>query len=129
GGLAVEKYGFQLENEQEALARLADLAILIYAAESALLRTRKRLAAAAGAGAGGAAAGAAGAHTAGADAAKGAQNTVEMTRVYVFEAFDEAERIARTQLAALAEGDELRTLLSVLRKLTRRQGADTTALK
>jgi alkylation response protein AidB-like acyl-CoA dehydrogenase len=40
-GLAFEKYGSSLEQEQETLMKLADLAIWLYALESAVLRTMK----------------------------------------------------------------------------------------
>ncbi|WCK54404.1 acyl-CoA dehydrogenase family protein [Aneurinibacillus sp. Ricciae_BoGa-3] len=40
-GLAYEKYGSSLEEEQEILMKLADLAIWLYALESAVLRTMK----------------------------------------------------------------------------------------
>lgn len=122
GGLAVEKYGLHLEKEQEALASLADLMILTFAAESALLRTQKRLAAAGGGGA-------AGAGGATPSAAGAAANAVAMTRVIVHEAIDEAEGVVRRQLAAMSEGDELRTQLSIVRKLTRRQPVNAIALK
>jgi alkylation response protein AidB-like acyl-CoA dehydrogenase len=108
GGVAVQKYGMNLEKEQEALSNLADMMILAYAAESALLRTKKRI------------------------AAKGEEksaNALAMTRVYVQEAFETIERIAKEQLAAMEEGDMLRTQLSVLKKLARYQPINTTALK
>ncbi|HZG77535.1 MAG TPA: acyl-CoA dehydrogenase family protein, partial [Paenibacillus sp.] len=108
GGIAVQQYGMNLEKEQEALAHLADLMILTYASESALLRTRKRVEAA--------------------GEAKAA-NAIAMTRVYAQEAFEEAERIARRQLAAMSEGDTLRTQLSIVKKLTRHQPANAVALK
>lgn len=101
GGLAVQTYGMDLEEEQEALCRLADLMILIFAAESVLLRTRK----------------------------KPADHSVEMAQVFVQEAFQAAEATAKEQLAAMSEGDLLRTHLSVVRKLARFQPVNTTALK
>jgi len=108
GGAAVQTYGMNLEKEQEALSNLADIMILTYAAESALLRTKKRIAA---------------------GGSGSAANAVAMTRVYAQEAFDEAERHAKRQLAAMAEGDTLRTQLSALKKLARHQPANTAALK
>ena len=42
-GTAFRKYGDQLHEEQETLMRLADLAILIYQSESAVLRTLKAI--------------------------------------------------------------------------------------
>ncbi|MCI3922776.1 acyl-CoA dehydrogenase family protein [Paenibacillus sp. TRM 82003] len=112
GGAAVQKYGMNLEKEQETLANLADVMILAFAAESALLRTKKRLAAAA----------------APSGDAKTA-NAVAMTRVYTQEAFDAVEGIAKRQLAAMEEGDTLRTMLSALKKLARHQPTNTAALK
>ncbi|WP_199615429.1 acyl-CoA dehydrogenase family protein [Paenibacillus alkalitolerans] len=108
GGIAVQKYGVNLEKEQEALSSLADLMILIYAAESALLRTKKRI---------------------GAAGEDKSQTAIQMTQVYVQEAFDRAESIAKEALAAMAEGDTLRTQLSVLKKLSRYQPVNTVALK
>ncbi|TLS52100.1 acyl-CoA dehydrogenase [Paenibacillus antri] len=108
GGAAVQKYGMNLEKEQEALSALADVMILAYAAESALLRTKKRIAAA--------------------GEAK-AQLAILMTRVYAQEAFDAIEGLAKRQLAAMEEGDALRTMLSALKKLARHQPINATALK
>ncbi|MCL6522003.1 MAG: acyl-CoA dehydrogenase family protein, partial [Firmicutes bacterium] len=45
-GLAVERYGQALEEEQELLGAFADMVIETYAAESALIRARKRTASA-----------------------------------------------------------------------------------
>jgi alkylation response protein AidB-like acyl-CoA dehydrogenase len=108
GGVAVQKYGMNLEKEQEALSSLADIMILAYAAESALLRTKKRIART--------------------NESK-ALNAVQMTQVYIQEAFGAIESIAKEQLAAMEQGDTLRTQLSVLKKLTRNQPINTTAVK
>lgn len=108
GGGAVQKFGVKLEQEQEALSHLADMMIQIYAMESALLRTKKRLAAA------------------------GEQKcaaAVAMTRVFVGEAFDKIESLAKETLSAVEAGDMLRTQLSVLKKLTRRTPVNTIELK
>lgn len=113
GGAAVQKFGPGLAEEQEALASLADIAILAYAAESALLRTKKRLAADPASGGGGGS----------------AEQGIAMTQVYLQEAFETVERIAKRQLAAMEEGDALRLQLSVLKKLARHQPANTTLLK
>jgi len=108
GGVAVQKYGLNLEKEQEALSNLADIMILTYAAESALLRTKKRI------------------NTAG---EAQAANAVAMTKVYTQEAFERIEHLAKEQLAAMEEGDSLRTQLSVLKKLARYQPVNTVKLK
>ena len=43
-GLAAQKYGERLEQEQEILVNIADIASLAYAAESVVLRTEKAIA-------------------------------------------------------------------------------------
>lgn len=53
---------------------------------------------------------------------------VEMTQLYVHEAADEAEIIARRALAALEEGDTLRVQLGIARRLTRRDPVNAYAL-
>lgn len=108
GGLAVQKYGTNLEKEQEVLADLADLMISAYAMESTLLRTRKLL------------------------AAQGEDKTrhaIGMTQVFVHESFDKVEAKAKAVLSAMETGDVLRTQLSILKKLTRVQPLDTVSIK
>lgn len=100
-GQAVQKYMDKIEGEQELLAAAADLGIATYAAESALLRTQK--------------AGYPDAH-------------VEMTKLFIHEAADDAEVIARRALAALEEGDTLRVQLGIARRLTRKDPINTYAL-
>ncbi len=108
GGLAVQKYGISLEKQQEVLSDLADIMIQIYAMESALLRTRKLII------------------RAGEEKAK---NAIQMTQVFVHEAFEKINVYAKQSLSALEEGDMLRTQLSILKKLTRRTPANTVSLK
>ena len=111
GGLAVQKYGLALEQQQEVLALLADMMIQIFAMESANLRTRKMLM-----------------NTSSASQAK-MKNAIEMTAIFVQEAMERVERYAKTALAAIEEGDSLQTQLSILKKLTRSPVVDTVALK
>lgn len=104
GGTAVQKYQLKLEQEQEVLSHLADIMIQIFAMESALLRTQKRI------------------------NKQGEQKTstaIEMTRIYVHEAFEQIETFAKDILSAMEEGDSLRTQLSVLKKLTRHSAWNT----
>lgn len=108
GGAAVQKYGPSLEKQQEVLSSLADMMIYVYAAESALLRTKKQ-----------------GNHG-GADKA---DHRVQMTVVYVHEAFEAMESLAKQTLSAIEEGDVLRTQLSMLKKMTRRTPVNTVSLK
>ncbi|MBY6276428.1 acyl-CoA dehydrogenase family protein [Symbiobacterium thermophilum] len=105
-GLGVQKYQMALEHEQELLLGVADIAIEIYAMESAVLRALK--------------------------AVKRGQPglKVEMATVYCQEAFERIAATARTLLPAVEEdGDTLRTQLSMLRRLTRYTPANTVALK
>ncbi|RAP74464.1 acyl-CoA dehydrogenase family protein [Paenibacillus montanisoli] len=111
GGLAVQKYGLALEQQQEVLCQLADMMIQVFAMESANLRTRKMLL------------------RGGSTVSAETQNAIAMTVVFVQEAMERIERYAKTTLAALEEGDALQTQLSVLKKLTRSPLVDTIALK
>ncbi|TCM92729.1 alkylation response protein AidB-like acyl-CoA dehydrogenase [Paenibacillus sp. BK033] len=106
GGLAVQKLGMKLDQEQEVLCSLSDIMIQLFAAESALLRTQKLV------------------HS-GADAG----NAIQMTEVFVQEALEKIEAIAKVALAALAKGDALQMQLSVLKKLMRGPLVDTIAAK
>ncbi|GFZ87682.1 acyl-CoA dehydrogenase [Paenibacillus marchantiophytorum] len=108
GGLAVQKYGMALEKNQEVLSNLADMMIQIFAAESGLLRTQKLIA------------------KSGEDKAK---NAIQMTTIFVHEAFDKIEAYAKEALSTMEEGDVLRTQLSILKKLSRRSSVNTVGLK
>jgi alkylation response protein AidB-like acyl-CoA dehydrogenase len=108
GGLAVQKYGMALEKNQEVLSNLADVMIQIFAAESGLLRTQKLI------------------DKAGGDKAK---NAIQVTTVFVHEAFDKIESYAKEALSTMEEGDVLRTQLSILKKLSRRSSINTVGLK
>lgn len=108
GGAAVQKFQMQLEQEQEVLSHLADMMIQIYAMESAVLRTRQRIA------------------KQGEDQSACA---IDVTRVFVHEAFGTMESLAKETLAAIEAGDVLLTQLSVLKKLVRRTPVNTVKLK
>ncbi len=93
-GTAAQKYMMKLADQQEILMGVADIIIDTYAMESAILRTQKL------AGSQGAA----------------AERYVDMTRVFCNDAVERIDANARNTLAAMAEGDELRTLLVALRR-------------
>lgn len=97
-GLAVQKYGPQLEKEQEVLANVADIVSEIYAMESIVLRTEKAIKK---------------------DGLEKHANKLLMTEVYCQEAFNRIEADAKESLIAVTEGDMARMMLSALRKLTR----------
>ncbi|WP_431308731.1 acyl-CoA dehydrogenase family protein [Alicyclobacillus fastidiosus] len=105
GGVAVQTYQMKLKDEQEALAALADIAIQIYVLESAILRTKKAL-----------------------TAGKDVDNKVDMTVAFAQTAYETVEQTAKTLLASVAEGDMLRTQLSMLKKLTRVLPVNVTAI-
>jgi hypothetical protein len=107
-GVSAQKFGEALAEQQEVLAHFADVAMEVYALESALLRARKLQAAR------------------GDDAAALAAAAV---RCYAQSAIDQVEASARYLLSAVEEGDTLRTYLAALRRLTRREAVNTVALR
>jgi alkylation response protein AidB-like acyl-CoA dehydrogenase len=106
-GTALQTYGDGLESQQEVLGCAADILIETYASESAVSRARQSHAMNAPQ---------AGLHGA-------------ATRVYVHDAALRVEAAARTALAAMAEGDQLRTLLTALRRVLRPAAVNTVALR
>ena len=107
-GTAVQKFGTSLKDEQEVLGHFADIAMEAYALESALLRTGKRAA------------------TRGEDATRLQEAAV---RCYAQDAMDKIEASGRKLLAAVEEGDTLRTLLAALKRFTKRDVCNTVALR
>jgi alkylation response protein AidB-like acyl-CoA dehydrogenase len=107
-GAAVQKFMMRLADEQEILALLSDMAIEVFAMESVLLRALKSM---------------------GGAADERAEIQKAMGRVYINDGFSRVEGSARQALAAIAEGDVLRTQLSALKKLTRYNPINTVALR
>ncbi|EGL81547.1 acyl-CoA dehydrogenase domain-containing protein [Caldalkalibacillus thermarum TA2.A1] len=107
-GTGVQKYQQELEKEQELLAHIADMIIEIYAMESAILRTEKAVLK---------------------NGEAKEQQKLDYTRVYVQEALQRLEGIARESLAAMEEGDTLRTMLAIVKKLTRHNPINTIEIK
>lgn len=99
GGQAFETYDEALEEEQELVSHLSDIVIQIYAMESVLLRTQKRMQT---------------------ENESKVDPAVRMTRVFIHQAMDSIERWAKEGLSVMTSGDALRTQLSILKKLTRR---------
>ncbi|MCM3745801.1 acyl-CoA dehydrogenase family protein [Paenibacillus pasadenensis] len=108
GASAVQKYQTKLDQEQEILSNMADIMIGVFAMESAILRTKKRIKLQGGA---------------------KAQLGVDMTVVFVQEEFARIAELAKETLAAMETGDTLKTQLSVLKKLTKTATNDTVKLK
>jgi len=107
-GAAAQKYMMKLAEEQELLGLISDMVIHVFAMESGLLRAMKTL------------------ERFGEE--KGQIQKV-MVKVYVNDAFDRLESFAKKALAAIAEGDTLRTQLSALKKLSRFTPVNTIALR
>ena len=106
-GTVMQRYGTKLEQEQEVLSYLADILIDAYTAESAVLRARD----------------AAARKLANADA------HADAARVTTNEAAGRIELAARSCLAAMAEGDTLRTQLAALRRLMKVTPVNTVAMR
>ena len=107
-GLAAQKHAAALENQQELLGLFADIAMDVYALESALLRAQKRAARQ--------------------GEAKAALQAAAV-QCYAQEAMDRVEANGRKILASLDEGDMLRTYLAALKRFTKRGAVDTIGLK
>ncbi|XCS13138.1 acyl-CoA dehydrogenase family protein [Aeribacillus pallidus] len=97
-GAAAQKFGQSLQQEQEILANIADAVNNVYAMESAILRTEKAIV--------------------NSGEEKNKQKLL-YTQVFVQEAFQELEANAKETIVAIEEGDDLRILLSALKKLMR----------
>jgi alkylation response protein AidB-like acyl-CoA dehydrogenase len=107
-GSTVQRFLMGLEKEQEVIGVLSNLVMDVYAMESLLLRTLKKL------------------------SARGSESCaaeVAATRVFIYDACDRMEVEARRALARIAEGDTLRTQLAVLRRFLRRTPPDTIELR
>ncbi len=94
-GLAVQKYMTALEEQQEVLTYISNIVMEAYAAESALLRTRKLV------------------------ESKGEEKAhpyILITKTYATDAMNRAETCAKEVLAVVSEGDMLRTNLAALRR-------------
>lgn len=97
-GAAVQKFMMKLSEEQEILMNVADMAIEIYAAESAVLRTEKLI-------------GIKG------EAACALQKDLAMC--YLHEAVEKVNSAGKSAIMSFAEGDELRVMLMGLKRFTK----------
>jgi len=97
-GTAAQKYMMKLGDQQEILLGIADIIMDTYAMESAILRAQKLTAA---------------------EGEAAAARYLDMTQVFCNDAVQRIESRAKNTLAAMAEGDELRTLLAALRRFTK----------
>ena len=107
-GVAAQKFGAKVDQEQQVLGNIADIIIETYGMESSYLRTMKLVAAR--------------------DEAACAPH-IGMTRLYVNEAMGRIDLWARELLAACASGDELRTMLAAARRLAKYTPIDSVHLR
>jgi alkylation response protein AidB-like acyl-CoA dehydrogenase len=106
-GTAMQTYGAKLSDEQEVLCAAADILIDTYAAESAVLRAR--------------------------DAVRSGRSDAALheaaARTFVNDATQRVQASATNALAAMVEGDALRTLLAALRRVLKPTPVNTVALR
>ena len=107
-GAASQKYLMGLADQQEVMGALADAIMEVFALESSILRAEK-LIAARGEGA--------------------ARQAIAMTRYYAAKAVQTVEAASRKVIAAVAEGDMLRTQMAIHRRLAKHEPADTIGLR
>jgi alkylation response protein AidB-like acyl-CoA dehydrogenase len=107
-GAATQKYMEKLEGQQELLALMADIIIEIFAMESALLRTWKKVQK---------------------EGEEKSRIQIAATRVYVNDAFEKVDWCAKQIFAAVSEGEELRTQLMALKRLSKTTPINTIALR
>jgi butyryl-CoA dehydrogenase len=106
-GAAAQKYMMDLENQQEILAAIADMVIEGFAMDSTVLRTQKLIER---------------------NGEARSQLAIAMTQVSLAHSMDKIEAAARKVVAAVAEGDMLRTQLVILRRLFKYEPFNVIAL-
>jgi alkylation response protein AidB-like acyl-CoA dehydrogenase len=106
-GTAMQTYGDKLTDEQEVLSYAADIISDVFAGESAVLRAQQAIA----------------------DAHPHAALHEAAARVFVNDAAQRVDSAAKSALAAMAEGDMLRTLLAALRRVLKVTPVNTVALR
>ncbi len=97
-GAAVQKLMMTLSKEQEILMNIADMSIIAYHAESALLRVEKLVAMKG-------------------EAAAAIQ--IDIMRTYIYDAADAINKAGKDALNSFAEGDELRMMNIGLKRFTK----------
>jgi hypothetical protein len=97
--MAFEKFGLELEKQQEVMAGIADVVMEVFAMESAQLRSQKNTLAA------------------------------DICAVLLPDAMARIEMCARPVLAACAEGDALRANMAILRRFAKFEPVDSIALR
>ena len=107
-GAATQKFMQAIQDQQEVMGAIADIVIETYAMESAVLRAQK---------------------IADRNGESAASLPIAMTRVYLSQAMEKIEAAARKVIAAVADGDMLRTQLAILRRLAKHEPFNTIELR
>src|SRR5712671_4923428 len=107
-GAATQKYMQAIQDQQEIMGAIADMTIETYAMESAVLRAQK---------------------IADSKGEAAASMPIAMTRVYLSQAMEKVEAAAKKVIAAVADGDMLRTQLAILRRLAKYEPFNTIELR
>jgi alkylation response protein AidB-like acyl-CoA dehydrogenase len=107
-GAAAKKFMMDLENQQEILMNIADMAIDVFTAESMLLRSEKLM-----------------------DLKlEDATNThLEMTKCFLSDALERIHLAGKHALCAFAEGDELRMMLIGMKRFTKYEPYNSVAAR
>ena len=90
-GAALQRFGESIKDEQEVLMNLSDIVMQVFAMDTAILRLMK----------------------------KSSEPQQDVVRTFVNDAMSRVEFSAKQILAAVSEGDNLRTHLAALRRLLR----------
>jgi alkylation response protein AidB-like acyl-CoA dehydrogenase len=104
-GIAYQKYGADLEKQQEVLMNISDIVMEVFAMESSLLRTRKLSALGKG------------------------TNAADMCAVFLRDAMDRAEVSARNVIGACSGNNALRENMTALRGFANYDPVDAIALR
>jgi len=104
-GAATQKYMQQLADQQEIMGEIANMVIEVFAMESAILRAQKI------------------------SAKSSAAIPEAMAAIYASVAAERIELAARHVIAAVSEGDMLRTQSAIVRRLAKHDFTDTIALR
>jgi alkylation response protein AidB-like acyl-CoA dehydrogenase len=107
-GAATQKYMQAIQDQQEIMGAIADMVIETYAMESTVLRTQKLI-------------------ENNGEAASALP--IAMTHVYLSQAMEKIEAAARKVIAAVAEGDMLKTQMAILRRLANHDPFNTVAAR
>ncbi len=103
-GAATQKYMQAIQDQQEIMGAIADMVIETYAMESAILRAQKLVES---------------------NGEAGSSLPVAMTQVYLSQAMEKIDAAARKVIAAVADGDMLRTQMAILRRLAKYEPFNT----